>query len=92
MSKSTLTPDEALTLINQMRSNVIGTQRASWSNSMYPLVAILNAAGYELHGTTPESEAEHLNCYGGAGGMPTTFTTDVPYESIFSPSASKEIS
>lgn len=79
MREKTLTADEALTLINQLRSNVIGTQRASWSNQVYPLVAILDAAGYEVHGITPEAATEHQAAYHGAGHWPTVLTADVPY-------------
>lgn len=65
-----MTPDEALRAINRLRSNVIATQNASWSNALYPLVAILDAAGYELEDVDAASKAEHLHCYGGAGGYP----------------------
>ena len=65
-----LTPDEALEAINTLRSNVIGTQSAGWSNTMYPLVAILNDAGFEYIKPTEEQIRHHLNCYGGAGGYP----------------------
>jgi hypothetical protein len=37
---------------------------------MYPLVAILNAAGLEQLQPTDEQKREHLDCYGGAGGYP----------------------
>lgn len=61
----------ALDRVNALRSNVIATQNASWSNQVYPLVAILNDAGYELdRDVSDEQKAEHLACYGGAGGMP----------------------
>lgn len=65
-----LTRDEALDAINALRSNVIGTQSASWSNTMYPLVAILNAAGIEQFDPTEEQLRQHMDCYGGAGGYP----------------------
>jgi hypothetical protein len=61
---------EALETLNQLRSNIIATQSASWSNTVYPLVAILNAAGFELVDSTKEQQAEHLKAYGGAGGYP----------------------
>ena len=67
---ATLTPEEALAAINELRSNVVATQNAGWSNLMYPLVAILNAAGCEQFRSTEEQMAEHFNCYGGAGGYP----------------------
>lgn len=57
-----LSAEEALDRINRMRSNVVMTQRASWSNMLYPLVAILDAAGYECEGATDEQRA---------GKMPT---------------------
>jgi hypothetical protein len=37
---------------------------------MYPLVAILNAAGMELFDSSEEQMAQHYDCYGGAGGYP----------------------
>lgn len=70
-STERISPDEALRRLNQLRSNMIATQSASWSNLSYPLVAILNAAGYELDtDVSDEQKEEHLSCYGGAGGMP----------------------
>lgn len=65
-----LTPEEALTALNALRSNVVATQNASWSNLMYPLVAILNDAGMELFKPTEEQLRLHRACYGGAGGYP----------------------
>lgn len=66
-----MTHEEALNKINELRSNVIATQSAGWSNFVYPLVAILNEAGFELiKDRTPEQIKEHLNTYGGAGGYP----------------------
>jgi len=65
-----LTAEEALKALNELRSNVVGTQNAGWSNTMYPLVAILNAAGYEYVPPTDEQKEQHFNCYGGAGGYP----------------------
>lgn len=67
---STLSKEEALEALNELRSNVIATQNASWSNVAYPLVAILNAAGYELFESTTEQRHQHVACYGGAGGFP----------------------
>lgn len=62
---------EALDLINRVRSNVIATQNAGWSNTIYPLVAILNGAGFELNrDVSDDDKREHLNTYGGAGGVP----------------------
>jgi hypothetical protein len=66
-----LTVEEALERINRLRSNVVATQSASWSNMLYPLVAILDAAGLSVEGATDAQRAEHLACYGGAGHMPT---------------------
>lgn len=65
-----LTPEEALAAINTLRSNVIATQSAGWSNLMYPLVAILNAAGIEQFDPPEDQLRQHLACYGGAGGYP----------------------
>lgn len=65
-----LTPEEALNAINQLRSNAVETQRASWSNMMYPIVAILDAAGYKLEEVTNDQIREYIGCYGGAGGYP----------------------
>jgi hypothetical protein len=62
--------DEALTALNALRSNIIGSQSASWSNTVYPLVAILNAAGFEQYEATKEQLEQHRACYGGAGGYP----------------------
>lgn len=66
-----LTEREALEAINELRSNIIATQYASWSNVAYPLVAILNAAGFELEKEPGvDKVAQHFDCYGGAGGYP----------------------
>lgn len=70
MSAPRLTPDEALDALNELRSNVITTQNAGWSNLVYPLVAILNAAGRDVFTSSDEQIREHLNTYGGAGGYP----------------------
>lgn len=61
---------DALEAINALRANVIGTQSASWSNTLYPLVAILNSAGFEYVPPTEQQMREHMDCYGGAGGFP----------------------
>lgn len=62
---------EALDAINELRSNIIATQSASWSNTCYPLVAILDSAGYECDdNVTREKRSQHISCYGGAGGYP----------------------
>jgi hypothetical protein len=65
-----LSEHEALVALNRLRSNIVGTQNASWSNVAYPLVAILDAAGFELEPADERQMAEHLDCYGGAGGYP----------------------
>lgn len=71
LGEATLTEHEALVALNRLRSNVIATQSASWSNLAYPLVAILNAAGFDLiEDVSVEQQAEHLATYGGAGGYP----------------------
>lgn len=59
--------------INQLRKNVTATQSATWSNAMYPLVAILNDAGYEDSPERYVSDAQreaHMHAYGGAGNFP----------------------
>lgn len=38
---------EALTKINDIRNSIIGLQTMNWSEHIYPLVAALNAAGFE---------------------------------------------
>lgn len=62
----------ALERLNELRSRITATQQASWSNALYPMVAILNDAGYvdRRADVTEAEKAEHLNCYGGAGGWP----------------------
>lgn len=70
MADPTLTEREALAALNQLRSNLVATQSAGWSNLVYPLVAILDAAGFEQGEPTEAQEAEHFDCYGGAGGFP----------------------
>lgn len=67
--------DAALRAINELRSNIIATQSASWSNTVYPLVAILNKAGYEQVDSTEKQKLEHTDCYGGAGGYPGKLVT-----------------
>ncbi len=62
--------DEALEALNALRCNIIATQSASWSNTVYPLVAILNAAGFVYDKPSDEQTAQHLACYGGAGNYP----------------------
>lgn len=56
--------------LNELRSNVVRTQSATWSNAFYPLVAILDAAGFELEDRTVEQCADHMAAYGGAGHTP----------------------
>lgn len=64
--------EEALNELNKLRSNVIATQSAGWSNQIYPMVAILNRAGFEVDRDVPtEDKAMHLVAYGGAGGTPS---------------------
>ena len=65
-----LTPGQALNALNELRSNMVATQSAGWSNLAYPLVAILNAAGLEQFESSDEQQVEHLACYCGAGGFP----------------------
>jgi hypothetical protein len=61
---------EAMEALNTLRSEVIATQYAGWSNTIYPFVAILNAAGYEQFDPTKKQIDEYLDCHGGAGGYP----------------------
>lgn len=61
---------KAIASLQQLRNNIIGTQNASWSNTAYPLVAILNAIGLEYEEPTQKQKCEHIDCYGGAGGYP----------------------
>jgi hypothetical protein len=70
--------EDALEELNDLRSNVTATQSASWSNTCYPLVAILNRAGYQDHGAdvTQEQMADHMLCYGGAGFTPKHLSPD----------------
>jgi hypothetical protein len=42
--------DEALDQISNIRDSIIGGQSINWSQHIYPLVAILRAAGYEGRG------------------------------------------
>jgi hypothetical protein len=65
-----LTPDAALEALNTLRSGVVATQNAGWSTTIYPLVAILNAAGLKQFDPSDEQIREYLDCYGGAGGYP----------------------
>jgi hypothetical protein len=75
-----ITADEALAAINELRSNIVGTQSASWSNTMYPLVAILDAAGMEVFEPSVDQMAEHISCYGGAGGYPGMLRAEPDYD------------
>jgi len=68
--KVKLSPTEALEALNELRSNVITTQNAGWSNLVYPLVAILDAAGYKRFVSSPDQLKQHHSTYGGAGGFP----------------------
>lgn len=70
---------EALEALNTLRSNIVATQSASWANTVYPLVAILNATGLEQFDPTEEQLREHVEAYGGAGGYPG-HTLREPYE------------
>lgn len=70
MDEKKLSAEQALEALNTIRSNVVVTQSAGWSNLMYPLVAILNAAGLEQFDPTEEQVAQHFATYGGAGGYP----------------------
>lgn len=70
MVEARITITEAMEAINTLRSEVIATQNAGWSTTIYPLVAILNDAGYEQFDPTAEQIDEYLGCHGGAGGYP----------------------
>lgn len=60
----------ALEALNSLRSAVVATQNAGWSNTIYPFVAILNAAGMEQFDPSEDQIRQHVDCYGGAGGYP----------------------
>lgn len=70
VSDSRITIAEAMHAINTLRSEIVATQNAGWSTTIYPLVAILNAAGYVQFDPTAEQIDEYLDCHGGAGGYP----------------------
>jgi len=72
-----LSHEEALEALNVLRSNIVATQSASWSNTTYPLVAILEAAGFERIESTDEQKREHFHCYGGAGGYPGNMRDEI---------------
>jgi hypothetical protein len=65
-----ISPEQALEALNTLRSNIVATQSASWSNFVYPFVAILDATGLEQFEPTDTQLAEHSSAYGGAGGYP----------------------
>lgn len=65
-----LSEHDALVALNYLRSNITATQRAGWSDTIYPLVAILNAAGFVDTPPTEEQKRERLATYGGAGKYP----------------------
>lgn len=41
-----ITPEQALDGINRIRNSIVGAQSLNWSEHIYPLVALLNRAGY----------------------------------------------
>jgi hypothetical protein len=78
MPEQRITITEAMDAINTLRSEVIATQNAGWSTTIYPLVAILNAAGYEQFDPTEKQIDEYLDCHGGAGGYPGNPKREAP--------------
>lgn len=44
--ETTITAEEALIGINGIRNSIIGAQNINWSEHIYPLVSLLNRAGY----------------------------------------------
>lgn len=78
LSEQRITITEAMDAINTLRSEVITTQNAGWSTTIYPLVAILNAAGYEQFDPTEKQITEYLDCHGGAGGYPGNPLREAP--------------
>lgn len=78
MAEARITQLEAMEAINTLRSEVIATQNAGWSSTIYPLVAILNAAGYEQFDPTKQQIDEYLDCHGGAGGYPGHVLREAP--------------
>lgn len=42
-----ITAEQALEGINRIRDSIVGAQAINWSEHIYPLVALLNRAGYE---------------------------------------------
>lgn len=45
-SESTITHEEALIGINEIRNSIVGAQNINWSEHIYPLVSLLDRAGY----------------------------------------------
>ena len=68
--KPELSPLGLAVALNQLRSNMVATQAASWPNMCYPIVAMLEDTGFRLTEPSKEQKQEHLDCYGGAGGYP----------------------
>lgn len=68
----------AMEAINTLRSEVIATQSAGWSETIYPLVAILDAAGYKQFDPTEQQLNEYKDCHGGAGGYPGHVKREAP--------------
>lgn len=69
---------DVLRTLNELRSNIIGTQSSTWSNTLYPFVAILNDAGLEQFDPTEDQMRQHMDCYGGAGGYPGNILREPP--------------
>ena len=81
---SELTPLQALAALNELRSNIVATQAVTWSNAIYPLVAILDAAGLKVsEQQTDEQLAQHFHCYGGAGGFPGHLKAEPSANAVF---------
>lgn len=46
-SATPITEQQALEGINAIRNSIVGCQQVNWSEHIYPLVSLLNRAGYE---------------------------------------------
>lgn len=46
-SSESITEQQALEGVNAIRNSIVGAQTFNWSEHMYPLVSLLNRAGYE---------------------------------------------
>lgn len=53
-----ITHEQALEAIDKIRNSIVGLQTINWSEHIYPLVAILNRAGYKGL-SYPENRSNH---------------------------------